>query len=110
MIIYNAVSFSKQRKTWQKEKKGLALRSPFFALKNIKRGFSKTKGYRREIREYVWSVLHSEEKSGNICLDREEDNESNNGPPNEHSHENANPCMIVYINCKLLVAYIVLLV
>ena len=61
MIIYN-VSFSKQRKTWQKEKKGLALRSPFFALKNIKRGFLKTKGYRREIREYVWSVLHSEEK------------------------------------------------
>ena len=49
-------------------------------------------------------------KGGNICLVREEDNESNNGPPNEHSHENANPCMIVYINCKLLVAYIVLLV
>ena len=46
----------------KREEGSLALRSPFFALKNIKRGFSKTKGYRREIREYGWSVLHSEEK------------------------------------------------
>ena len=68
MIIYN-VSFSRQRKTWQNEKKGLALRSPFFALKNIKRGFLKTKGYRREIREYVWSVYYTrKKKGGNIML------------------------------------------